>query len=271
MAWLHRIVFGAALAAGAAACGYPTFQYGTSTNTGGTGGTGGSGGASTSSSATTSSSSSSSSSSSTTSSTSSSTGGPTPCTALDDVADCGANMRCAVVDTDKGTLGCVPIGSPTKKPYEACLDDTLCPAGTFCDQRTYTCMKLCNGAASCPGKCVAAEADGGVTVPGISVCTARCNPASTTSCGPNAVCAYDSTAIDFDCFARSGFLGTMDKLPGETCMYLNNCPPSYVCAGACVKWCHPVDDFSSECGGGFCNAFSNATPIYMGNEYGYCD
>lgn len=245
MSPLRWIALGAVLVATSAACGFPTFSFSTSSGGASTGGA------------------------SSISSSSSSTGGgvggfgPKPCHALQDAVDCGANERCTVVDVNQGTLGCVPLAADVKAPRARCSNDDACPVGTFCDRRTAVCMPLCNGAASCAGRCVPAETENKVTIPGVTVCTAHCNPTNPSACGLGAMCGYDPMALDFDCFFFAG------KGPGEVCEFINDCPPTHVCVGTCEKWCHPADAFGEECQG-YCSPFANATFIYDMVEYGYC-
>lgn len=259
MAWLRRIALGATLAAGAAACGYPTFKYGTS-GAGGQG-SGGSGGGTTSSTT--------SSTSSTTTSSSSSSGFPAMCRLLGHADDCPSGHRCTIADEQTGHTHCVPLASQVMAPYEACLDDSACPAGTWCDWRTATCTPFCDSPADCAGtggECVSAKTSGLKSIPGVTVCTANCDPVSPTSCGPGAACNYDSNAGSFDCYHSS------DKSEGSTCEF-GECAPTLVCGStSCLVWCAPAGaDNDAQCGSfGYCEAFSNLVPQRDGVTYGYC-
>ncbi|APR76378.1 Hypothetical protein A7982_01725 [Minicystis rosea] len=257
---LSRLGLSAALAGAFAACSYPTFTYGTGGN-----GAGGDGTASSSAS-----SSSSSESSSSVSSSSSSTGGPVKCRLKHDAEDCKAGERCTIVDPSTGNTQCVPLAASTYKPFAACTTDDACPAGTWCDSRTATCAPFCESFQDCgSGDCVAAKNYDSAsmtthTVPGATVCTANCDPASATSCGPGAACNYDNNAGSFDCFY------SLNKAAGSDCEF-GDCAPTLVCGSQCLKWCHPVEDFSSECpNAGYCNQFTNLTPTYNGSKYGFC-
>ena len=261
MARLGWVALGGALAAYGAACSYPDFQFTTSGS-----GSGGMGGASSASSMSSTTGTMVSSGSDAPTSSSTSSGGVTPCKALHDTTDCQPGERCTVVDADQGTMGCIPLGPSPVSPGDACFDDTNCPAGTWCDGRTLVCSRFCNGASSCASKCVAAESLTAVGVPGVTVCTAHCDPVDAFSCGNDAACGYDSSAGDFDCFQSGG------KLGGEACSAGADCAPTYVCAGSlCQTWCHPTEASSSDCFGGFCSSFSNLAPMYGGDTYGYCD
>jgi hypothetical protein len=249
------VLGGAALAALLMSqCGYPHFEFPGDTSSSGTGG-----GATTS---TTSSSSSS----------SSGTGGgaPASCTLRKDAQDCGAGMRCTILDQDKGTTHCVAIAASPEMPYEACDDDSRCPAATWCDLRTHVCKPFCDTAADCngnAGNCVAAQNSSGKTVPGAFVCTAHCDPITAIECSGASTCTYDSKLGDFDCFRSKGYMS------GNACTYLSDCGVGLVCASsACVYWCHPAPSASSpDCLGGPCSNFSNLMPSYNGSVYGYCN
>lgn len=266
---LKWIALGAALAAIPAACKSPEFKYGTTTDssTGGQGGSlssGSSGTAGTAGSAGTGSSSTSSSSSSSSSSASSS-GMPAMCRPLHDAEDCGAGKRCTVLNENNGDTHCVAVQAPTKQKYESCVDDKNCPAGTWCDWRNAVCAPFCDVASDCvgDGDCVGAVNGMSKKIPGITICTANCDPASLTSCGPGAACNYDNNLGSFDCFY------SQKKGYAETCEFAD-CGPTLVCAsGACEYWCHPIDSYSDDCFGD-CGHFSNLTPKYNGETYGFC-
>lgn len=255
MSPVRWIAFGAAALALPAACGFPTFSYAPSTGGSSAGG------------ATTTSSESSSSS-------STDTGGmggagPKPCHPLKDAVDCGPGERCTVVDKYMGTFGCVPLSATPKAPYQRCTNDSECTAGTICDYRTSVCDPFCDGIATCPSqRCVAASFNKGdnteLPIPGVTVCVAHCDPLKANACGAGATCAYDPSFFDFDCFFHTG------KQPGQACQYINDCPPQYVCASTCSRWCHPAGSTGVECGGGSCLEFQNATFVYDGVEYGFC-
>jgi len=248
-------------------CGYPSFQFdgggggGAGNRDGGHGAAGGGGTGSTTHATTTQSSA---------STTGGSGGGSTTCHVLQDAADCGPRERCTIVDATTGTTGCVAVVTPSLAPYDACLGgDANCPAGTWCDRRTFVCMPFCQSAADCGGNdCVAAHNPAGNTVPGgISVCTANCDPVSAAPCGAGATCTYDALVVGgFDCFSTMGYAS------GHFCMHLNDCAPGLVCAGtSCARWCHPASTTSSaDCGFAACTAFTNLMPTYGGATYGYC-
>jgi hypothetical protein len=71
-------------------------------------------------------------------------------------------------------------------------------------------------------------------------------------------------AGDFDCFVSLG------KFYGDTCNF-GDCAPTLVCGGTCLQWCHPAGSTSLDCSGGNCKHFSNLSPMYDGDAYGYCE
>jgi len=190
------------------------------------------------------------------------------CRLLHDGEDCPAGNRCTVANEQTGDTHCVALASPPKVPYEGCLDDKACPAGTWCDWRTDACMPFCDSPADCAGTggdCVSAKTSGSKSVPGVTVCTSNCDPVSSTSCGLGAACNYDNNAGSFDCF-RSG-----NKSEGSTCAFAE-CGPTLVCGSSCRVWCAPAAaDNTAQCGTfGYCEQFSNLTPTRNGVTYGYC-
>jgi hypothetical protein len=188
---------------------------------------------------------------------------------LVDATSCGAGARCTIVEPTTGKTGCVAADPSPKSPYAACSSDKECPAGTWCDGRTGTCMLFCQSMSDCGGNdCVATyyTVNGKpVTVPGgANVCVANCDPVSAVPCGSETTCGYDPQIGVMDCFATNGF--TL----GQACMYINDCGPGLVCVSTCQKWCRPPGQSSSDCGGGTCGMFTNLAPMYDGQLYGAC-
>ncbi len=191
--------------------------------------------------------------------------GSQTCQVLHDAQDCGATGRCTIVDESTGKLGCKPLAGAPLGKYDACTDDTRCPAGTWCDQRTSACAPFCATSSSCgSGHCVAAS-NGAESIPGVSVCTAHCDPETAIPCGSGATCAYDTTALDFDCFVSGG-----TPLNGS-CQTSPDCAKGLVCGisgttGTCLQWCKQ----NGECPAiDICDMFTPAF-IYNGADYGYC-
>jgi hypothetical protein len=193
------------------------------------------------------------------------------CHVLHDAADCGAGSRCTITDAQTGALGCVPIAAAPLGEYAGCSNDANCPAGTWCDRRTLVCAPFCASAAGCGnGHCVGAS-DGTNTIPGISVCTAHCDPETASPCGAGATCAYAEPVLDFDCFSSGEVPVT------GACQSSGDCAKGLVCGvsgttgtGSCLSWCHPAGS-SGDCAAvEFCNEFSPAFS-YDGVDYGYCN
>jgi hypothetical protein len=243
MSWLRSIAWGAALVAGAAACGYPHITYDTSTtaSNGGGGGTG------------------------TTTSTSAGTGtgGSVPvCEPLGSA--CGANAKCTA-NVNTGARECIALDATTASAWSACTLDRECPVGHFCDPHNNVCKPICNG--SC-APCVPVRDRNGNTIDGLSVCVAACEPELSLQCGMGATCAWDPTLGGgngaFDCFQD----GT--KNYGDTCSagLPPSCVSGYVCAlGQCRDWCVTSPD---DCVTGYCADFDSFTPKQGGDTYGFC-
>jgi hypothetical protein len=235
-------------------CGYPSFDFSplpSSSSSGSSGGMAGTGGMGDSASTT-------------------STGTMTAaCRLTHDAEDCPPGDRCTVISLNTGKTGCVPVASQTRKLYEDCADDSVCPAGAWCDLRTLVCMPFCEALSDCTaGDCVPARNVNGKLI--ASVCTANCNPTSASPCAGKTNCVYDSMLGDFDCFKSQG------NMEFDSCAVSTDCGHGLVCAddgtgGLCVRWCHPVDTSPSVCAGGTCTAFTNLTPQWMNETYGYCN
>jgi hypothetical protein len=258
MAWFRTIALGATLAAGAAACGYPTFKYGSSTGTSSSGDVGGTGGQ-----GTTASTGGASSTSSSSSSTSSGTGGDPGCNLLG--SDCSGTQKCAVTDEETGHTGCIELAATLRAKYATCTMDTECGAGQWCEHRTHVCKPICHSSADCSGaKCTPALTTDGFKIAGLNVCVVDCDPIAVTPCSSGATCDWDNaTPIkSFDCFS------TGNKGHLEACMEQPECAPSLTCSlGACSNWC--TNDF--DCPGvESCYAFDSFTPVHGGTNYGWC-
>lgn len=195
--------------------------------------------------------------------------GPKACRLTHGAADCGAEERCTLLDTGKGTTGCVPLSKTPVAAYALCKDDMDCPAGTWCDYRTDVCMTFCETSSDCgEGNCVSARNEMQKTIPGASVCTAHCDPLTAAQCGGATTCSYDGQIGDFDCYSSGS------KSLGESCTGFNGCKPGLVCSSTdgCLEWCHPAPSSSSaDCpASGPCANFGNLSPMYGGEVYGYC-
>ncbi len=248
--WLALGVSLVAAAAGPLGCGYPQFSFT------GAGGSGGSGGATAS------------------SHHSAGAGAGTPgCQLLDDTS-CPAGQKCTVENPGTGALGCVTVDAPPLGRFDACTDDQSCPPGTWCNLFTSVCSPFCTTSSDCkPGSCVPATDGNGNPIPGVSICTAHCDPVLATPCGTGATCIDDPPEGDFDC-AASGFV-PVDGPCGQS----SDCGRGLVCAGntstdgLCSYWCEPANSNAPDCYGTFCNALTdeNGNPItYGGATYGYC-
>lgn len=272
---------GAAVAAGA--CGYPTFGFepaGTSTTggvvTGGGGGGGsamGTGGGATASEA-----------SSSTGSASGTGGGAPVCVVMHKGkgtceylpgSECGCpdvKTKCAVTDEKTGESACIPIGASPTAAWSGCDTDNDCAATTWCDLDFHVCKPICNIPGDCaPGAhCVPVlQSLVNTPIPSLKVCTAHCDPQSTSPCGVGLTCVPDASG-EFDC-ARS-----KNTVVGATCVYSDDCGKGLLCIGSagvftCEKWCHPADAVGGGCSGSkfYCSSFATAV-TYNSETYGYC-
>lgn len=244
MSWLRSIAWGAALVAGAAACGYPHITYDSSTTA-----SAGGGGAT--------------SSTSSTSSTNSGTGGSPPvCEPLGSA--CGSGAKCTA-NMVTGARECITLDAGTASPWSACTLDRECPLGHFCDPHNNVCKPICNS--SC-AHCAPVRDRNGNTIEGLSVCVASCEPELSLKCGTGATCAWDPLLGGgngaFDCFQDGS------KNYGESCSpgVPPQCVSGYVCAlGKCRDWCVTIPD---DCVVGYCADFDSFTPEQDGLTYGFC-
>jgi hypothetical protein len=184
---------------------------------------------------------------------------------------CDTGMRCTVLSQSTGSTHCVPVSGSPVSPFAACgNDDSICPAGTWCDSYSSgVCKPFCASAADCAplAKCIGVVGHNGVTIPGIRVCTAHCKPDDgDPPCVPGTSC---QSGIDFDCVASNG------GVPGTPCPNQSNsaCAAGLVCNDllVCSAWCAPVGASSPDCAdAGVCIMFTNGGPHYDGTQYGYC-
>src|SRR5262249_17969088 len=115
------------------------------------------------------------------------------------------------------------------------------------------------------------------TIPGLQICTANCDPITTSPCGSGVTCIFDSSTDiqGFDCIV-SGL-----KKEGEVCAKSKDCDKGLVCvvgspSNTCQRWCTPVNTTfpgkSNNCTAARpnCVAFT-AHFKHNGVEYGVCD
>jgi len=193
---------------------------------------------------------------------------------------CSGSQKCSIDSGD--ARDCMPAGSASAS--ETCTGDADCAAGTICvgpGVGDLLCRQFCVSDADCPGTggggvCIISLVDGNdQPIPGADMCTADCNPASTSpvgcptgwACHLQYVDANADTIPDFfltDCANDAGTSTT-------TCDNVTTfCAPGYFCYtdwDECIRTCRMG---MSDCQAGM-TCYSYADPSIVGAvEYGYC-
>jgi hypothetical protein len=191
-------------------------------------------------------------------------GGEPPCEPRD-LEACG-EQKCSVVDESTGATGCGLAGP--LEAWNVCSSDADCAAGLWCDHLTGVCKPVCDNVGDCPdptSQCLPAQADGGGSIPGLSVCVANCNPMS-PGCGPHANCVYLGNPPLFDCTA------SLDHADGDSCSVDSDCAAGMTCRGSnCELWCSTPGDTFSWCKPVVWCCSIDPAPYYDQTELGYCD
>jgi hypothetical protein len=182
---------------------------------------------------------------------------------------CGEGQKCGLIAVAQGLEGgaaCMNAGS--QEAWSLCRDDTECSDTTFCEPAAGVCKPWCDESAdTCPlgAACIQARNGDGTVLPGLSVCTAHCNPdAPDARCGPGVSCVMvpvSEGAEDGDCVATAG------RGAGCPCNATTDCDPGLRCdlaLGECRAWCK----VGSTCPGG--PACSTVIVEYEGEELGQC-
>jgi len=187
---------------------------------------------------------------------------------------CSIDMKCSVIDLISGEKECVAAG--TVPVWAACVEDTECQAGHWCDGPTGMFKPIFSADVGCgAGSCKPAQ--GPIAqIPMLLVCTAHCDPVSTAPCDPSVAltsCLYDVTTGEFDCARVDG------GLQYDPCIEPDDCGAGMRCtswpgapADVCMVWCTPLGNDECAGGGGSgknCVAHSPAV-FYDGAEHGFC-
>ena len=198
----------------------------------------------------------------------------TPCRLVSPQCGCAVGQGCYISGGDR------VCGAPgTELTGQACAGATACQAGNLCvgdaSMSAALCRRFCDSDSDCAGAgalCLLTLSDGmGGSIPDATLCTAACNPASSTGCPPTMGCdifqeSMGAMRVLTDCRA-AGSTGE-----GATCTDSDQCAPGLFCGGAtgsqmCVRYCQLP---GGTCGAGTtCNAFTD--PVIVGGiQYGYC-
>ncbi len=204
-------------------------------------------------------------------------GGPTcsetPCQLVSPQCGCATGQGCYLSGANRvcGTPGPEATG-------QACSGATACQAGNLClgSAGAGFCARFCNTDAECSGAgslCLLQVDDGtGTAVPGVTLCTGSCSPASGIGCPSTMGCAiFEESMGAMRTFTGCRAAGTTRE--GSACTQSEDCVPGTFCGGAtgsqqCYRWC--TLPRGSECTGiASCNSFT--TPALVGGvEYGFC-
>ncbi len=194
---------------------------------------------------------------------------------------CVAGQKCTFDTADD--RACLAAGSTVQS--QTCTDDADCVAGTMCvgsDVEDLRCHQFCGTDADCPGTggggvCVITLVDASdQTIPGATLCTTDCNPASTSpvSCPTGWAChlqyvdANEDEIADFFLTDCANDAGTSTTTCDGVSVF---CAPGYFCYTAwneCIRTCRVG---MGECPAGqSCGSWADAAIIGT-TEYGYCE
>jgi hypothetical protein len=184
--------------------------------------------------------------------------------ACDPIANtgCASTRRCGLIS---GTPTCVAIGSAMLGA--SCASETACGIGLSC--QAGRCVQICYAGddASCGTDRVCDEAyvEGDLPAPGISLCTALCDPLAATSCGAGHECALGVTTGD-RAFTYCTTAGTATD--GVACNTQADCAPTFECGYGLGSGCRALcDPTAPSCAAHSCRSvFNLATRVF-----GLCD
>jgi hypothetical protein len=178
------------------------------------------------------------------------------------------------------------LGAGTMAHGQICALDTDCVAGTICvglSAQDLRCHQFCVSDTDCPGTggggvCIITLVDGNQDpIPGATMCTSDCNPASTSpvgcptgwACHLQYVDENQDTIPDFFLTVCANDAGTGTGV-GDCDNVTTFCAPGYWCYttwGDCIRTCRMG---MSDCQAGM-TCLSYADPAIVGTtEYGYC-
>lgn len=193
-----------------------------------------------------------------------------------DPGTCPAGSRCSFADDD-GTLGCIPENPGSRNLAEPCSTDTDCAGDLFCADGH--CTSFC-----CPANDDPCDAiEGGfcglnIAAPGEPDVNARacffmqpCEPLLDECVDPEEHC----TVYDFDTQEAYCIPSPQDGPEGASCMYLNDCGESAICAvnpaggTACRHLCDLDDWMTSQVPTGGCLAGRTCTSLGFVDDWAH--
>ncbi|MCA9605419.1 MAG: hypothetical protein KC619_07480 [Myxococcales bacterium] len=193
-----------------------------------------------------------------------------PCRLVSPQCGCAGGQGCYLSGASRvcGTPGPETEG-------QSCSGATACQPGLLCIGAGTGgfCSRFCNSDTDCTGAgsiCLLELDDGtGTSIPGVTLCTNNCNPASPgVGCPSTMGCEiYQESAGAMRIFTGCRPAGTAAE--GDPCVDPEDCGPGLFCgSGTCYRWCR--QPLGSECTGfTFCESFTDPA-IVGGVEYGYC-
>jgi hypothetical protein len=148
-----------------------------------------------------------------------------------------------------------------------CVSDADCAAGLWCDHGAHVCKRVCDDVGDCADnatQCLPAQAGGGGSIPGLSVCVANCNPMS-AGCAIHATCVYLGNPPLFDCVA------SLDYADGDGCTLDSDCGTGLTCrSGKCRLWCNTPGQVDAWCKTFVWCCSIDPAPSFGGTALGYC-
>lgn len=197
-----------------------------------------------------------------------------PCKLLAPQCGCSPDRQCSI--NEAGERACIAKG--TAPIGGSCVNEE-CTPGSMClgpTANALSCLEFCADDGDCEGPggiCYFTIDDGnGGAVPGATLCTQNCDPASNTGCAPGLGCqaVRDMTTMEQFTFCAQAGAGT-DLAPCTN--GFTDCAPTFGCftknaEDICLQWCQVG---GAGCSGGL-TCYSLTTPMMIGStEYGVCD
>jgi hypothetical protein len=216
-------------------------------------------------------------------------GGPpdaATCSPCELVSQCGCDPQTEACDLGganpaQGTTVCRPVlieGGET----DTCNDSTSCAAGFVClgSAGAASCKRYCHDDAPCDGGggiCVIEVTVGGTPIPGVKVCSPRCDPFTSQGCPSGWGCAPFSDPQELRNFTWCELAGTGGQ--NALCSDDGQCQEGFTCvqvgsSARCKRYCDRGDGVPGCSGGLSCVALVDSVgqPLTVaGVTYGVCN
>lgn len=196
-----------------------------------------------------------------------------PCKLVEPQCGCEDTRQCSIDGT--GMRACVPKG--TVAVGLACDQDNECAPGAMCVglQNVSHCLEFCENDAQCAGgggRCVITLNNGGVPIPGVTMCSENCDSINATGCptpGTGCTPALDDNMMGFTVCIDAGTAGDLAPCPTNF-----ECAPGFGCINlggspVCLHWCD-VNQGACSVPGTTCGPL-NPPLIVNGVNYGVCN